>query len=341
MNQQPDARSKRPSGAVLVLAVVGAIALITALAFLALAIFALKSIPSSSRMGHGESRYLSQLGSEPVLAEIKLEGPIGPEKASEVIEKLDDALAENRIKGILFEINSPGGSVVASQEIYDSIARVKAKKPVVGYMREVAASGAYYSAVSANWLVANRGTMVGSIGVIFNSFEATQLVDWLKLKPVVIKTGSLKDSGSVVRPWTDDDKKYLQKLINDTRDQFVTDVRAARPQITEESINHMSDGRVVLGSEAAERSLVDEIGHRQTAVAKAAELAGLTTGADTEVIPMEEPEIPDFISSFLRGSVSTILSAFRSQMSLRQSTVLPELSSQLSDSISSESKSEH
>lgn len=329
MNQQPDARSKRPSGVVLVLAVVGAIALITALAFLALAFFAVKSIPSPTRIGHGESRYLSHMAGSSVLAEIKLEGPIGPEKATEVIEKLDEAVEDKRVKGVIFEINSPGGSVVASQEIYDAIKRVKEKKPVVGYMREVAASGAYYSAASANWLVANRGTMVGSIGVIFNSFEATQLVDWLKLKPVVIKTGQLKDAGSVVRPWTDDDKKYLQKLIDDTRDQFVADVRAARPQITQESIDHMSDGRVVLGSEAAARSLVDEVGQRQSAVLKAAELAGLSTGADTEVVPMEEPEIPDFISTFLRGSVETILSSVREQLNLRQSSALPELSSHL------------
>lgn len=329
MNQQPDARSTRPSGVVLVLAVVGAIALITALAFLALAIFAVKSIPSPTRMGHGEGRYLTQLTGADVLAEIKLEGPIGPEKASEVIEKLDEAAKEKRVKGLIFEINSPGGSVVASQEIYDAIKRVKETKPIVGYMREVAASGAYYSAVSANWLVANRGTMVGSIGVIFNSFEATQLVDWLKLKPVVIKTGELKDAGSSVRPWTAEDRTYLQKLIDDTRDQFVADVRAARPQITPESINHMSDGRVVLGTEAAERNLVDEVGQRQSAIIKAAELAGLQTGADTEVVPMEEPEIPDFISTILRSSVSTVLSTFREQLTLRQSPALPELSSHL------------
>ena len=132
-----------------------------------------------------------------------------------------------------------------------------------------------------------------------------------------------------MRPWTAEDKKYLQKLIDDTRDQFVADVRAARPQISQESVDHMSNGRVVLGTEAAERGLVDAVGQRQSAIIKAAELAGLQTGADTEVVPMEEPEIPDFISTLLRSSVSTVLSELGEQLILRQTSALPELSSHL------------
>jgi protease-4 len=329
MHKEPDARDKRPSGVVLVLAVVGALALIAALAFVALAIFAIKVFPTSAGLGDTEHRYLGHHSFNNALAGIKLEGPIGPEQASEIVEKLNEASEDKRIKGILLEINSPGGSVVASQEIHDTILRLKEKMPVVGYMREVAASGAYYSAVSANWIVANRGTMVGSIGVIFNSFEATQLVDWLKLKPVTLKTGRLKDAGSTVRPWTPEDKQYLQRLIDDTRDQFVADVRAARPKITDETVAHMSDGRVVLGSEAAKRHLVDAVGHRQDAVSKAAELAGLKSGADTEVIPMENPEIPGFLSNILRSSMSSAVESAIRSLGLRQSSGLPELSSPL------------
>lgn len=329
MNTLPDAREKRTSGVVLFLAVVGALALTTALAFLALGVFfASKLMPGGGGIAgeHGH-KYLNHQSFSHALAGIRLEGPIGPEEAEVVIEKLTEAGDDKRIKGVLLEINSPGGSVVASQEIHDKIIQLKEKIPVVGYMREVSASGAYYAAVSANWLIANRGSMVGSIGVIFNSFEATQLVDWLKLKPVTLKTGNLKDAGSAVRPWTPEDKQYLQQLIDDTRDQFVADVRAARPQISNEDMAHMGDGRVVLGTEAARRKLVDAVGNRQDAVAKAAELAGLSTGADTEVIPMENIEIPSFLSEILRSSILQLSTSVLKIWSVRQSSGLPELTS--------------
>lgn len=326
MYREPDARDKRPSGVVLVLAVVGALALIAALAFLALAIFAIKIFPSSAGMGRGvEHRYLSHASFGDALAGINLEGPIGPDEAKIVVEKLHEAGEDKRIKGVLLEVNSPGGSVVASQEIYDAILQLKNKIPVVAYLREVAASGAYYSSVSSNWLIANRGTMVGSIGVIMSSFEATQLVDWLKLKPVTLKTGPLKDSGSAVRPWTPDDKRYLQKLIDDTRDQFVTDVRAARPALSDETIAHMSDGRVVLGNEAVQRKLVDAIGTRKDAIKKAAELANLKSGEDTEVVPMENPEIPGFLAELLRSSISFAMTDLTNELRTMRSNPTGEL----------------
>jgi protease-4 len=329
MFKEPDAREKRPSGVLLVLAVVGALTLIAAMAFLALAIFAVKLFPSSTSLDDGQQRYLGHHSFTNALAGIKIEGPIGPEMAEEVVKKLQEAAKDKRVKGILLDINSPGGSVVASQEIYDTVNRIKEKMPVVGYMREVAASGAYYSAVSANWLMTNRGTMVGSIGVIFDSFEATQLIDWMKLKPVTLKTGRLKDAGSSTRAWTPEDKQYLQKLIDDTRDQFVSDVRAARPMISDETIAYMSDGRVVLGTEAAKRLLVDAIGQRQDAVAKAAELAGLKTGAETEVIPMEDPRIPGLLSEIIKTSMSELGNTLVRSLGLRQSSGQPEIHSPL------------
>ncbi|MEN9529186.1 MAG: hypothetical protein RI932_1059 [Pseudomonadota bacterium] len=336
MFKEPDARDKRPSGVLIVLAVVGALALIAAMAFMALAIFAIRLFPTSAGLDNSEHRYLGHHSFTNALAGVKIEGPIGPEMAEEVVKKLNEAVKDKRVKGILLDINSPGGSVVASQEIYDTVNRIKEKMPVVGYMREVAASGAYYSSVSANWLMCNRGTMVGSIGVIFDSFEATQLIDWMKLKPVTLKTGRLKDSGSTTRPWTPEDKQYLQKLIDDTRDQFVADVRAARPMISEETISYMSDGRVVLGTEAAKRQLVDAVGQRQEAVAKAAELAGLKTGAETEVIPMEDPKIPSFLSEIIKSSMSELGSALTRSLGLRQSSGQPQIHAPLPSLKSSE-----
>lgn len=328
MYKDPDSREKRWSVGVLFLAAIGALALLAALAFLALGIAAMKFFSPSGSVASDEHRYLEHRTFTNGLAEIKLDSPIDSDVANIVVAKLKEASEDKRIKGVLLEINSPGGSVVASQEIHDTIKRIKEKTPVVAYMREVAASGAYYSAVPSSWIVANRGTMVGSIGVIMSSIEATQLIEWLKLKPVTLKTGRLKDTGSPMRSWTVEDKAYLQALIDSTRDQFVSDVRAARPKITPESLRHMSDGRVVLGTEAFSRQLVDSLGGRPDAIAKAAEFAGLNTGADTPVIPMEEPEIRSLLAEVLRGSMTSlatlVVQEFKQQ---RQSFSLPLLSS--------------
>lgn len=325
MYKDPDSREKRWSGGVLVLAAIGALALIAALAFVALAIAAMKFFPQSAGISHADHKYLAHQSFTSGIAEIRLDQPIGPEVAKTVVDKLAEAAKDSRIKGILLEVNSPGGSVVASQEIHDTIKAIKAKTPVVAYLREVAASGAYYAAAPASWLVAKRGTMVGSIGVIMSSFEATQLFDWMKIKPVTLKTGRLKDTGSPSREWTPEDKAYLQKLIDDTRDQFVADVALSRPKITAESLRHMSDGRVVLGTEAQERQLVDALGGRTDAIIKAAELAGLDTGADTPVIPMEEPELQSLLSELLNASMASLghglVSGFQQQ---RQTSAFPQ-----------------
>ena len=328
MYKDPDSREKRWSGGVLILAAIGALALLAALAFLALGIAAMKFFSPAGSSVAEEHRYLEHKSFSTGIAEIKLDSQIDSEVANTVVEKLNEAASDKRIKGILLEVNSPGGSVVASQEIHDTIKRVKEKIPVVAYMREVAASGAYYSSVPSSWIIANRGTMVGSIGVIMSSVEASQLIDWMKLKPVTLKTGRLKDTGSPMRSWTVEDKAYLQALIDSTRDQFVADVRAARPKITPDSLRHMSDGRVVLGTEAVARQLVDSLGGRSDAIAKTAEIAGLSTGADTPVILMEEREIRGFLTEILRGSTTSLmtllLQEFRQQ---RQSFSLPLLSS--------------
>jgi protease-4 len=310
------------------LAVVGALALIAALTFIVLAITTAKLLSSSGGFKDHHPKYLDGVPFSTGLAEIKLNQPIDSEIAGSVVDKLNEAAEDDRIKGILLEVDSPGGSVVASQEIYDAVKKIKERTPVVAYMRNVAASGAYYSSVPASWLIANRGTMVGSIGVIMESFEASKLIQWMRLQPVTLKTGKLKDAGSSVRPWTPEDKAYLQQLINDTRDQFVSDVRAARPQITPETVRYMSDGRVILGTEALTRKLVDALGSRKNAVEKAAELAGLSTGEKTDVFTMEKPEIRGFLSEILgvmmKNAAQLLLTGLADQRQLNVPNLTPQ-----------------
>ncbi len=208
----------------------------------------------------------------PYIAGIRLSGEITSDTSTTILEKLEAAKEDKHAIGILFDVNSPGGSVVASQEIYDAIKEISKIKPVVTYVREVAASGAYYSSASSNKIIANRGSIIGSIGVIMNGFEADKLIQFLKINPVVIKTGALKDTGSPTRPMNEKDKQYLQELIEETRMQFVDDIKQAR-KTSDSTMKFMSDGRVILGPQALNLKLIDSIGSKHTVMEEITSLA--------------------------------------------------------------------
>ena len=222
-----DKKPRRPHFLLLMFAAIGAAALLAASVFVVLVVLLIKAIGGSANFQVADS-YLRAGGGEKIVAGIRLEGEINPELATEVVDMLEEASQQKNVAGVLLDVNSPGGSVVASQEIYDTVARLRQTIPVVVYVREMAASGAYYSSASASRIVANRGSIIGSIGVILSSMETSELLKWARLKPVTLKTGALKDAGSPIREWTPADKQYLQKLIDDTRKIFVNDVVAMR-----------------------------------------------------------------------------------------------------------------
>lgn len=239
------------------------------------------------------------------IAGIRLTGEITSDTSTLILEKLEAAREDKHAIGVLLDVNSPGGSVVASQEIYDAIKETNKTKPVVAYVREMAASGAYYSSASSSKIVANRGSIIGSIGVIMNGFEADKLIQFLKINPVVIKTGTLKDTGSPTRPMTDKDKEYLQNLIEETRIQFVDDVKQAR-KTSDSTMKFMSDGRVVLGPQALNLKLIDSIGSKQSA------LEDISTFAKQKNVPdlYYYEDIQSFSELFAQkfaGSTSDIL----------------------------------
>lgn len=266
---------RQPNFVTLVLAAIGAAALIAVVLFIG----AVAMLVGAVGQKHGESVGMLKSSSEKYVAGIRLHGEVNAEMADDIVAMIEEASEDKSVAGVLIDVNSPGGSVVASQEIYDTIARKRESLPIVAYVREMAASGAYYSVASASKIVVNRGSMVGSIGVIMSSVETAELLKWAKITPVTLKTGALKDAGSPVRQWTDGDKKYLQDLIDSTRKLFVDDVVAMR-KISADAVQHMSDGRVVLGPEAVELKLVDALGSKNDAVQAAAGLAGLKEKPD-------------------------------------------------------------
>lgn len=194
---------------------------------------------------------------------------------TEVKRQLDKWAEDSSVKAIVLHIASPGGVVGPSQEIYSAVKKAAAKKPVVASMGAVAASGGYYVAAACNKIVANPGTITGSIGVIMMFSTTFDLMDKIGLKAVVIKSGKFKDTGSPNRPFTDEDRKLVQDVVDDTYDQFLTDVAHGRGLPVDE-VRKVADGRILTGRQALKVKLVDKLGGFDDAVELAATLGGIS-----------------------------------------------------------------
>ena len=194
-----------------------------------------------------------------------------------ILEQLKRYEDSNSVRAILLDIDSPGGGVAVSQEIYTEIKRLRQKKDkiIVAYLSSTGASGAFYISCAANKIVANPGTIVGSIGVIAEWVNYADLLQWAKLKDIVFKTGEFKDTGSPSRPITENERKYFQGLIDDMYVQFLEAVASGR-KLDLQEVRAMADGRVFTGRDAKERKLIDETGNFQDAVDLTAKLAGIS-----------------------------------------------------------------
>jgi len=178
------------------------------------------------------------------------------------------------IKAIILLIESPGGGVAPSQEIYTQLTRIRDNKPVVAFLGNVAASGGYYIASGASKIVASPGSMTGSIGVVIQLSNVKDLFDKLGLDFFALKAGKYKDMGSPYREMTDDERKLLQNVIDDVHEQFITDVAKGR-NLPVEQVRAVADGRIMTGSQAKDLGLVDETGNFEDALRIAKSLAGI------------------------------------------------------------------
>lgn len=210
----------------------------------------------------------------PRVGVIEIEGPIRDSKATvDWIEKLRKNI---NIKSVVVHINSPGGAVAPSQEIYSALLRLKkAGKPVVASMSSVAASGGYYIAIASDSIVANAGTITGSIGVILSFPIYNKLADKIGVKMEVIKSGKLKDVGNPFRELNTEERAYLQSSIDDTYDQFVGAVAEQRG-LSIDSTRKLADGRIYTGRQAKSVGLIDVIGTYHDAIRLAGRLGGIS-----------------------------------------------------------------
>lgn len=219
-----------------------------------------------------------QVKTEHAVGVINLSGEII--SSDSFVESLNKGVDAAKIKALVVRIESPGGSVAASEEIYRAIKEADAKKPVVCSLGNVAASGGLYSALGCRKIVANEGTLTGSVGVILMMPNVTDIIQKLGFDMTVIKSGKLKDSGSPFRKVTDEDKEFLQGIVSQSYMQFIRAISEAR-KIDIDEVKKFSDGRIILGEKAKELGIIDEIG----GIYRSAKLALEATG------DQEQPEI--------------------------------------------------
>jgi protease IV len=233
------------------------------------------------------------------IAVVYLEGVIFDSK--NINEQLKMYGEDSRVKAILLRMDTPGGGVAASQEIADQVKwlRDEKGKKVVVSMGSVGASGGYYIACAADRIYANPGTITGSIGVIAEWVNYGNLLKWAQMQPEVIKSGELKDVGSPTRAITPKEREYLQQLINQMFEQFVSAVAEGRKDhLTRDQIKQLSDGRVYTGEEALREKLIDGLGNYDAALKGTAELVGIK--GEPQIVTPPKPR---------RGSILDLLTS--------------------------------
>jgi len=215
---------------------------------------------------------------------------------------------DKSIPAIVLRIDSPGGGVAASQEIYAEIKRARENgTTVVASMASVAASGGLYIAVACDHIVANPGTLTGSIGVILQFPTAQELFQKVGVQYETVKSGQFKDVGNLSRDMRDDERALLQGVIDDTYDQFVEAVSEGR-ELTPDSVRTFADGRIFTGRQALGYGIVDELGDMQVALNVAAEMVGMDSPPETvRAYERRRPSILDFLGKALVEAVTNFM----------------------------------
>lgn len=215
---------------------------------------------------------------------VEVEGMILSSKVA--IKNIQQFRKDEDIKAIILRINSPGGGIGPSQEIYREIIKTKKDKTVIASMGSVAASGGYYIASAANGIIANPGTITGSIGVIMEYANIMEIAKKIGISPVVIKSGEFKDMGSPLRELKESEKELFQALVDELHGQFVSDAATGRGMHLQK-MSDLADGRVYTGQRALKLKLVDRLGNLDDAVQWAGEIANIT-GELIPVYPKED-----------------------------------------------------
>lgn len=218
----------------------------------------------------------------PPVAVVELHGVI--EDATEVLGALYKQAADKEIPAIVLRVDSPGGAVAPSEELYNAVKRLKTQKPIVVSMGSLAASGGLYASLAASRIFCQPGTQTGSIGVVMQVPNFTNIADKVGFNMITVKSGALKDVGNPFRPMSESDRAFLEGTANKVHSIFIRAVVEGR-NLPEAKVRQFSDGRVIMGSEAKELGLVDEFGDVYDAAREALKLAKVDIG------PTEQPRL--------------------------------------------------
>lgn len=269
--------------------------IVFAIFFLGLLIAGISSFGGIYRGRKGVSVFKS---STPKVALIYIEGTILADSSAvpdlfvgkvassvEIAEILEEARKDKSVKAVLIRVNSPGGSAAASQEIYNAMIRLRKEKPVVVSMGDLAASGGYFVSSAADFIFANPATLTGSIGVIVDALEVSELLEKIGVTPQTLKAGEFKDILSPWRKMTEQERMMLQEMLKGIHKQFIKAVADGR-KMDEEKVAALATGAIMTGEQAKEKRLVDELGGLEDAKKKARELAKLPE--DAPVVPFKK-----------------------------------------------------
>lgn len=219
--------------------------------------------------------------------------------------KLMKEIAEDdSYKALILRIDTPGGTTVGSEQLFLELRKIAEKKPVVATMRSIATSGGYMAAVGADYIVAREGTLTGSVGVIMQTAEITELAEKIGIKPIVVRSGALKATPTPIEKFDENTRTMLEGIIQDFYQYFINLVKERRG-LSDEQVAYISDGRVVSARQALNNNLIDEIGGEDEALAWLKETHQINT--DLEIvdveIPKEENPIQQLFESAFKGTI--------------------------------------
>jgi protease-4 len=247
----------------------------------------------------GGSPFAVKIGVIPIIGEIY--------DSTSILEQLKTFTDDSSIEAIIIRIDSSGGGVGAFQEIYREIIKTREIKKVVVSLGGVAASGGYYIAAAGDKIVANPCTITGSIGVIMSYVQFSELAEKIGFGIEVVKSGEFKDIGSPHRDLTERDKEVLKEVIDDIQNQFVNHVAEGR-NLPPEKVREIADGRVLTGSMAKKRGLVDKLGNFEDAVSLAKELSGIEGEVNLIYPKRKKVRLLDLLVEEVAGSITRVLS---------------------------------
>jgi len=272
-------------------------------------LFVISVLVVKALMGSAETSFSGKTG----VGLVEVKGMILD--SEETVRQLRYFAKQDSVKVVVMRVDSPGGVVAPSQEIYSEVKKFAAKKKIIVSMGSLAASGGYYISAPANLIYANPGTITASIGVLLNFSNIESLMDKIGIKSYTLKSGEYKDSGSASREMSKEERAMFQSVIDNTHEQFVRAVAEGR-KLSLEHVREIADGRILSGEQAKTFKLVDKLGSLQDAIDEAGKLSGISGTPEIITAPKKKIGLIDVLTGGVDGMFRGRIDAMNSGLKL-------------------------